>query len=364
MKEIDVQLFTACEKGSLDTVKKTIMLGADVNAENHHQFISLHIAARAGYVDIVDHLLDCGASIEARNQNDNTPLHSAAYGNQPAMIIKLIKRGASLSAVNKDGDTPLHSAAWKGNTDAVITLLQYKADINSRNNDGDSPLHLATWNNHTSTMRALIQKGANLEAASNSDETPLHLAVAKGHLAAFALLLTNSANVRAQNKKNETIFDMQEWSSIILNMTHFIQELSAIYLRKLSNPCTLFELDFFYFINKIFFTVLCKFEIISQSSLISNSDKNIGVIFQSKNEAIETILANVFFMLPDFKKEIGLSDGYRKKCSILLKATGFFKPGIELFPEDKHCNQDMVEKEFDKTLLLSELVDNECFKYI
>lgn len=345
MKQLDVQLFTACESGSLDNVKRSILQGADVNARNHHQFIPLHIAARAGYTEIVDHLLDCGALIEAKNQNDNTCLHSAAYGNQPETIIKLIERKANLCAINKDGDTPLHSAAWKGNTEAVLILIQYKADLNRGNKDGDTPLHLATWNNHSRTMSALIQKRADMRAVSNNNETPLHLAVAKGHLEALGVLLANSANVEVQNKKGETIFDMREWSECILpKVNNLIRDFSVIFLRELSNPRTSFELDVFYFLNEKFFSFFSRIEIIAQSNLIKNADEDIKAIFKSSNRATERMLRDLIFILPSFQREVGLSEGYQKKCSIILSASGFFKSATECSSTSTHSIRSTIEE--------------------
>ena len=68
--------------GDIETAKKLIEEGADVNAEDQHGNSVLHIAAQNGRTGIIDDLILRGADVNKGNNHKNTALHLGTFINQ------------------------------------------------------------------------------------------------------------------------------------------------------------------------------------------------------------------------------------------------------------------------------------------
>ncbi len=115
--------------GSLETVRKLLGQGADVNQRNYKGQTALHCAAKAGFVHIVEELLKHGAVVDAEDENGDTPLlttmRSTVKNKEKLFEVAriLTSAGADAGRENKKGHTPLTVACRKANADYWIACL-------------------------------------------------------------------------------------------------------------------------------------------------------------------------------------------------------------------------------------------------
>ena len=93
-------LMFACLFGQLDTVKRLIGRGAEVN---HPGWTPLHYAASTGQVAVIEYLLGQYAYIDAASENGTTPLMMAARDRQLDAVRLLVREGADPSLRNEAG---------------------------------------------------------------------------------------------------------------------------------------------------------------------------------------------------------------------------------------------------------------------
>ena len=77
----------------LETLRKLIADGTDVNARTADGGTPLHDAAMWGHRDIAELLLSKGADVNAKDGNGMTPLHIAANGDHAKLAALLIAKG-------------------------------------------------------------------------------------------------------------------------------------------------------------------------------------------------------------------------------------------------------------------------------
>ena len=73
-------MHSAAFRGHTDVAELLLANGADVNAENAHEWTPLHAAADAGYEGLVKVLLANGADVNAENNARSKPLYLAVVG--------------------------------------------------------------------------------------------------------------------------------------------------------------------------------------------------------------------------------------------------------------------------------------------
>lgn len=127
-------LVLAVANYKIDTVKKLIDAGVDVNERLSDGRLPLVTAARYGWVEIIGLLIDAGADLDKSELgNDETALFWAArYKRLPALKL-LIASGADLNVKNVSGNTPLMVASAGKDSEIVKTLVDAGADINVKN---------------------------------------------------------------------------------------------------------------------------------------------------------------------------------------------------------------------------------------
>jgi ankyrin repeat protein len=157
----ELALASAAYKGDIETVKRSLRSGANVNAAQEYGTTVLWFAAKQGHFDIVTLLLANGAN----------PNLGQVCGLMPLMVVKpnddefrigseLIDHGANVKAVDHLGDSALHHAAIDGRRAFAVLLMAKGADINSMNNKGQTPFRLARMQGNGDVADALIAAGA------------------------------------------------------------------------------------------------------------------------------------------------------------------------------------------------------------
>jgi ankyrin repeat protein len=164
----------AARRGDVDSLKKLLQGGADVNTAEGDGRTALHFAAERGDAMLAETLIVAGANVEAGTRIGRyTPLHVASRGGHLEVVEALLRAHADPNAATTNsGATPLHLAAGSGNPDVVRALIRAGADANARETTwGQTPLIFAASRGHAEVIRALVEAGADPSATALAVDT-------------------------------------------------------------------------------------------------------------------------------------------------------------------------------------------------
>lgn len=159
-------LMQATDKADLNSIKRLLAEGADVNSKDSLGRTPLLHALEHGNINlaVLQTLLAARADVNARDKGGLTPLSAAvtvAWGNDRVTIIReLLAAGADINAKNIAGATALMQAAAVGDTQAVQLLLEKGADANACTATGESALSWAEQHNQIQVIELLRRAGA------------------------------------------------------------------------------------------------------------------------------------------------------------------------------------------------------------
>ena len=160
-------LLSSVLNGHIDTAKKLIKDGADVNAEDTHGNSVLLIASQNGRTEVIDDLLLGGADVNHGNNHKNTALQLAAQNGWTMIATKLMRaKKININAADLHANTALHLAAQNGQIGVTQVLIDRpEIEVNRPNTHGQIALHLAAQNGHIELARMLVQAGSDLDFA-------------------------------------------------------------------------------------------------------------------------------------------------------------------------------------------------------
>ena len=216
------KFYDAVQEGDLETVKKIVESGVNINEKDMLGYPPLNHAVACGHKAIAEYLISKGADIHGKDKEWYTPLHMAAFWGSKDIAEILLQEGADVNALNKSITTPLHSAAGAWDPlDTGITLMATAisfdkeamksiiaiaemliskgADPNAKDVSGATPLHWAAQRNRVSIAELLISRGADINAKTKGilfmmRQTPLDIALAEEHKEMIDLLRRYGAN--------------------------------------------------------------------------------------------------------------------------------------------------------------------------
>eukprot|EP01046_Picozoa_sp_COSAG06_P066388 COSAG06_NODE_16725_length_984_cov_2.352542_1_plen_174_part_10 len=153
--EMAKELWTACNNGDDDAVRRLLAEGVDPNTADQGWPV-LCLTAFGGHTAVVKLLLSANASVDAPMQDGATPLYIAAQKGHTAALELLLAAEASVDAPGKNGATPLFMAAQNGHTAAIELLLAARASVDAPVQDGATPLFIAAQKGHTAALELLL----------------------------------------------------------------------------------------------------------------------------------------------------------------------------------------------------------------
>ena len=150
-------LFDACAADDLETVKRAIGQGLDLNATDNEGYTPLFLALLFDHPRTAKELIKQRQVDVNKAENDGwTPLHVACRNNQLVLTQELITHGADINRPDKDGWTPLHFACnFSNNIKAVEYLISQGADTHKPTKSGSSPFRMAYNHCNVSIARCL-----------------------------------------------------------------------------------------------------------------------------------------------------------------------------------------------------------------
>ncbi|MEW6351585.1 MAG: ankyrin repeat domain-containing protein [Thermodesulfobacteriota bacterium] len=158
---VPTTLAAAASLGDVDTVRRIIAEGADVNmADGPNGRAPLIAAAREGHLEVVRVLVEKGARPHAQDSDQETALMAAARRGHWDVVKLLLENGFHIDAKNMYGQTALMMATDEGHVEAVRVLLDKGADLHAKSMGGLTALALARENGNTGIEKLLRARGA------------------------------------------------------------------------------------------------------------------------------------------------------------------------------------------------------------
>ena len=200
-----IELDYASLQIELDSVRKQLTAGLDVNSIDEKGISLLHKAVIIGNIDLVKLLVENGADldIELQRVNSNhmrlTPILYAVIQNKKNIVSYLINKGVDVDKKLNSNTTILHHASAHNHVDLVQLIISKDADINSCDTNGMSPLHYASNRGNKKIIEILIAAGANVNAKEGK-HTPLDLVLDKSLFEITDLLRKNGAKTAEELK--------------------------------------------------------------------------------------------------------------------------------------------------------------------
>lgn len=146
------------------------------------RYDGLHGAAHAGDVETIRRLVADGADLEARDGWERTPLHVAAYASNDAALRALAEAGADLNALERQAYDVVTIAAVADDPELMSLALELGADPGQITSLYDGTALIAAAHlGHAEVVRRLIAAGAPLDHVNNLGWTALMESVVLGN---------------------------------------------------------------------------------------------------------------------------------------------------------------------------------------
>ncbi|MCK9445953.1 ankyrin repeat domain-containing protein [bacterium] len=240
--EINMDWFISTTEGDLETIKKWIKSGIDINCKTTIGKTALYYAIEHANLETIKELIDNGADVNVRfrdipliliepiknkneirkllidsgidlcqkDNNGYTPLYKFIVNTKYKDVLFLIKNCKDkkcLEIKNNNGDTILHLSSYHENEKLVNELIRQKVDVNCTNNQGITPLLLSSSLGYSNLVKKLIDSGANINSIQNDGSTPLICAAEMSNIEIVEMLLTKVADLSIINNDNMCAFN-------------------------------------------------------------------------------------------------------------------------------------------------------------
>ncbi|KAI1008486.1 hypothetical protein LB504_001319 [Fusarium proliferatum] len=196
-------LSLAAQQDDVETMRRLITMGADLELADRDGKTPLCWAAAEGKESAVKFLLDKGARIEATEHiYGRTPLSWAAARGHAGVVRVLCTNGAHVNEIDDSNRTPMSWAASRGNEETLQLLIDAGAEFKSKDSEfSRTPLHWAATRNRPNNASLLLQHGAEIDAVDGLSKTPLCLACQDGYPNVVEVLLNNGADMETPHPK-------------------------------------------------------------------------------------------------------------------------------------------------------------------
>lgn len=196
-------LHCASRYSQLESMKKLLELGADINCKTHSGNTPIIITSVVGNIDGMWFLFNQNADIKHKNKQGHTVLH-VLNKNEPSFIEACINKGFDVNECDNDLWTPLMWMSQDGFTPNIKALIRLGANVNHKSLDKTTPLQLACIDAEKETIVALIDAGANIDDNDKNGNTPLFSAIFHDYIDAIEIILKYKPNMSLRDKNGDT----------------------------------------------------------------------------------------------------------------------------------------------------------------
>ena len=201
-------LMAAIRSGDVETVKRLVQQGADVNSVNPFGDTPLATAINAGSAEILQILTDAGANVRGTDGAGNSFIHLALRQDNADLVRVLTSAGADPNEKDAIGNPAIQVAIVKNQPEIVRFLVNGGADVNGTNSIGNPVIHEAIGlGADPEILRILVEGGADVNAIEKpgrfslgDEETALGQAVRLRNLEIVRILVDAGADIRARSR--------------------------------------------------------------------------------------------------------------------------------------------------------------------
>lgn len=140
-------LWNAAEKNDVDTIRRAIDSGTNINSTNDNRWTALMQASHRGHLKAVEILLDAGVDVTIESDAGFTAFTLAVQKNHVAVVEMLLRKRPRDVDIDKpihakgEYRTPLMVSSGYGRTASFYTLLAYGVDVNAVCQGWDTVMH-------------------------------------------------------------------------------------------------------------------------------------------------------------------------------------------------------------------------------
>lgn len=163
------KLILSVSSGTVDDVRKALLVKDAVDATNEHGESALGVASRTNNAETARLLLEAGANKEIRDNSHRTPLMTAAFAGSADVLGLLLEHGAEKEPLDENGWTPLMYAVGTESVRSVDLLLSAHASTTTVGKDGMTVTNIAKTSQKASEILALLADHEKIRAQAVTD---------------------------------------------------------------------------------------------------------------------------------------------------------------------------------------------------
>lgn len=136
-----MDIFSAARAGDVQSLKRILGSGVEINSKNENGHSALMLAAYNGHFDATQFLLEQGADVNSIDQSSNSILMGVIFKGHAAIFELLVQAGADLDYENRKKQTAIDLAVMFGRRELLFRMNQLQ---NSNRSSGRME-QLKTW---------------------------------------------------------------------------------------------------------------------------------------------------------------------------------------------------------------------------